>query len=288
MLSYEKRNRSRKKWCTFENQGESDKIVNLIAPWNGLHSCNKWKYRQKSDCSLTVLHSRWMLEGIGKKGVGTRGWVKRFRVIVRPVAGSGATILQCGAEKRTLRQTERVTLPPHPLGGAGGSQKTAEKYHQTKPGMGLYRDGATLYKCTPTKTADLTSPPHYTQADSNSLYSLLVSLQHYDQCMLRLMTKTFNLLAALHLACQSCPFECTSVVCSEARKVGGLCFSWAPRFGFTWPRSSTPPSTHSRPTERFSAASAFQMRHSNRKRTPPPFNYSMTHSLTKAFFCGAL
>ncbi len=78
----------------------------------------------------------------------------------------------------------------------------------------------------------------------------------------------------------------SSLVCSEVRKVGGLCFSWAPCFGFTWPRSSTPPSTHSRPTERFSAASAFQMRHSNRKRTPPPFNYSMTHSLAKAFFCG--
>lgn len=66
--------------------------------------------------------------------MGTRGWVKRFRVIVRPVAGSGATILQCGAEKRTLRQTERVTLPPHPLGGAGGSQKTAE--NTTRPNQG--------------------------------------------------------------------------------------------------------------------------------------------------------
>lgn len=59
-----------------------------------------------------------------------------------------------------------------------------------------------------------------------------------------------------------------SVVCSEMRKVLGLCFSWAPCFGFTWPRSSTPPSTHSWPTERFTAASAFQMRHSNRKDTP--------------------
>lgn len=144
--------------------------------------------RVKTDKNLTVVQqcwdkdtsghwigaSGWILEGMWKKDVGTRGWVKRLRVIVRPVAGSGAVILQFGAEKRTLRQTERVTLPPHPEGGAGGSQKSAEKYHQTKPRMGLYRDGATLYKCTPTKTAALTSPPHYTQADSSSLYTDLV------------------------------------------------------------------------------------------------------------------
>lgn len=55
-----------------------------------------------------------------------RGRVKRFRVIVRPVPERRAVILQFGAEKRTLRQTERVTLPPHPLGGAGGPHKGAE------------------------------------------------------------------------------------------------------------------------------------------------------------------
>lgn len=49
-----------------------------------------------------------------------QGWVKRFRVIVRPAAETGAVILQFGAEKRPLRQTERVTLPPHPLDGTGG------------------------------------------------------------------------------------------------------------------------------------------------------------------------
>lgn len=102
--------------------------------------------------------SRWILEGIGKKGVGTQGWVERFRIIVRPVAGLGAAIIHFGAEKRTLRQTERVTLPPHPLGGAGGSQKCALSTTRPTPRMGLYRDGATLYKCTPTKTAALASP----------------------------------------------------------------------------------------------------------------------------------
>lgn len=99
----------------------------------------------------------------GKEGAGKQGWVKRLRV-VRPAAGKGAAVLQFGAEKRTLIQTERMTLPLHPLDGAGGSQNAQKKTcHQTKPRMELYRDGATLYKCTPTKTADLSSPPHYTQ-----------------------------------------------------------------------------------------------------------------------------
>lgn len=46
-------------------------------------------------------------EGCWNKGVG-----EMFQVIVRPVAGSGSVSLQFGAEKRTLTQTERVTLPP--------------------------------------------------------------------------------------------------------------------------------------------------------------------------------
>lgn len=62
----------------------------------------------------------WILNLTGKKGTGMQGWVKRFRVIVRPVAETGAVILQFDAEKRPLRQTERVTLPPHPLDGTGG------------------------------------------------------------------------------------------------------------------------------------------------------------------------
>lgn len=98
-------------------------------------------------------------------GVGTQGWVKWYGVIVRPVAGTGAVVLQFGAEKRPLIQTERVTLPPHPLDGTGRS-----KYHQAKARMELYRDGATLYKCTHAKTADLSSPPHYTQTDNGSIH----------------------------------------------------------------------------------------------------------------------
>lgn len=82
--------------------------------------------------------TRGILEEIGKTGVGRRGWVKRFRVIVRPRGWLGAANLQFGAEKRTLRQTETVTLPPHPLGGVGGSQKSAGKKNppdQTKDGV---------------------------------------------------------------------------------------------------------------------------------------------------------
>lgn len=47
-----------------------------------------------SDKSLTAVHTsghtvsatKWILEGIGKKGEGKWGWVKRFRVIIRPAA----------------------------------------------------------------------------------------------------------------------------------------------------------------------------------------------------------
>lgn len=55
-------------------------------------------------------------------------------------------------------------------------------------------------------------------------------------------------------------------------KLGSL-FLLSTMLSFTWPRSSTPPSTHSRPTERFSAASAFQIRHSNTKNKPWPFTF---------------
>lgn len=180
--------------------------------------------------------------------------------------------------------------------------------------MELYRDGATLYKCTPTKTADLPSPPHYTQADNGSLYSLLISVHTYwaywstsfaltgikflmisdiwelfvVKCMAynflfwcgsswaffakRIFERLVNKMNQLHLLivisvslfffplisfALSLSVLLLCVVCSEVRNNGGLCFSWAPCFSFTWPRSSTPPSTHSRPTERFSAASAF-------------------------------
>lgn len=87
-------------------------LKNMLQVWSDL----KLKYKCSSTKSYKHRHSVgaswWILEGIGKKGVGTWGWVKRFRVIVRPVAGTGAVVLQFGAEKRTLIQTERVTLPP--------------------------------------------------------------------------------------------------------------------------------------------------------------------------------
>lgn len=176
--------------------------------------------------------------------------------------------------------------------------------HQTRPRMGLYRDGATLYRCTPTKTADHTlPPPQYTQAERSTFHlnPSRKSLQRwchtedYWSQSSTVVSACYDLQKMLLVSEQlctfalwSCPFAFAIVVCREGGKVGGLCFFWAPCFGFTCPRSSTPPSTHSRPIERFSAASAFQIKHSNRKRTPPPFNKSITHSLTKAFFCGLI
>lgn len=44
---------------------------------------------------------------------------------------------------------------PHPPGGAGGPQECHRKNLQTTPRMELYRDGATLYRCTQMETADL-------------------------------------------------------------------------------------------------------------------------------------
>lgn len=88
-----------------------------------------------------------------KGGWNRSGWL-------RAVIWTGAGFLRFEAEKRPLTKTEKETLPLHPLDGAGGLKR-----HQTKPRMELYRDGATLYKCTPTETADLSFPPHYTRAE---------------------------------------------------------------------------------------------------------------------------
>lgn len=111
--------------------------------------------------------------GLGEMGVGTWGWVRRFRVIAWPVSERRAVILQCGAEKRPLRKDRESDSVPHPQGSAGGSN-VCLNYHQPKPRMGLYRDGATLYKCTPTKTADHTSPPHYTQVHNSWLCEVVL------------------------------------------------------------------------------------------------------------------
>lgn len=84
----------------------------------------------------------------------------------------GAGFLRFDAEKRPLTKTEKETLPLHPLDGAGGFKR-----HQTEPRMELYRDGATLYKCTPTETADLSFPPHHTQAERRQSESVPLQTQ---------------------------------------------------------------------------------------------------------------
>lgn len=184
----------------------------------------------------------------------------------RPRAGiwRGAGFLRFEAEKRPLTKTEKETLPLHPLDGAGGFKR-----HQTEPRMELYRDGATLYKCTPAETADLSFPPHYTQAESqNQLpftrnwFGFLFLLQFGQRRRPQRTTEFFNQ-----------PRLGLVVLCVVKQAKLGSLVLLSTMLSFTWPRSSTPPSTHSRPTERFSAASAFQIRHSNTKNKPRPFTF---------------
>lgn len=197
-------------------------------------------------------------KGVGKVGAGERG----FKVTLWPWVGEGAAVLQFGAEKRTLIQTESVTLPPIHRVVLVDHKSATEINLQTTPRMELYRDGATLYRCTQTETADLgpSSSLHTSRRQLTLLSFQFCVAEGFLFLFVRFDSKTYSKLSLAQFLC--------SVVCGEVREARGLCFSLAPWFSFTWPRSSTPPSTHSWPTERFTAASAFQMRHSNRKDTP--------------------
>lgn len=89
--------------------------------------------------------------------------------IDRPESGSGAPIPPFGSREENSETDREGDSAPHPLGGAGGPHQSAESTTRPKPRMGLYRDGATLYKCTPMETAALTSLPYYTPAGSRLL-----------------------------------------------------------------------------------------------------------------------
>lgn len=80
------------------------------------------------------MSTKWIWEGIGKKGVGKKGWVRRFRVIVRPVADQELRSSNRSREENSETDRDSDSAPPHPLGGAGGSQKSAQT--PTRPDQG--------------------------------------------------------------------------------------------------------------------------------------------------------
>lgn len=153
---------------------------------------------------------------------------------------------------------------PHPPGGAGGPLKSATE-KTSRPHQG-WSCTETVPLCTnarqQTETADLCLSSSLTHKQTTAHFAVLSILCYSGVFVLFFWQQDviLNESCTVMLLC--------SVVCSEVREARGLCFSSAPCFSFTWPRSSTPPSTHSWPTERFTAASAFQMRHSNREDTP--------------------
>ena len=178
--------------------------------------------------------TRWILEGIGKKGVGTHGRVERFRFATGPRCWSEAVILQFGAEKRTLRQTETLTLSPIHWVELVGRKWLQEKTHQTRPRMGMYRDGATLYKCTPTKTAVPCTPHSSVHTSRQELFSqdkLLVNWCYtkalQGQYMFSFLSeKQWDLHKfASHWCCWTCLLVFTTVVCSEVREAARVSVS---------------------------------------------------------------
>lgn len=86
--------------------------------------------------SHTHMGSLWLLGWGGGGGLEHKGGWNRSGKL-RALIWTGAGFLQIEAEKRPLTQTEKETLPPHPLDGAGGSKTPPD---QTK-------DGAVQRRC---------------------------------------------------------------------------------------------------------------------------------------------
>lgn len=119
--------------------------------------------------------SRRILEGIGKRVVGKAGTGKK-------VQGYGLAFgrnrscdppVWCREENSDTDRESDSASPIHWV-VLVDHKRVLRKHSQTTPRMELYRDGATLYKCTPTETADHSPPPHYAQVGDSSLYRLCV------------------------------------------------------------------------------------------------------------------
>ncbi len=90
---------------------------------------------------------------------------------VRPVTERGAVILQLGAEKRPLTQTERVTLSPiHWVVLVDNKRVLKTPPDQTKDGVVQRRCHSVQMHTNEDSRPDLRSSIHTT--DSSSLYSL--------------------------------------------------------------------------------------------------------------------
>lgn len=195
---------------------------------------------------------------------------------------------------------DRYSVPQQP----GPCWWLHRKDHQTKPTVGKYRDGATLYRCGWWRQLLLSSA---WQTGYKSLWDaawdternhLMLTGWQVNKKMKEKMADTSVQVAAstrnkqlkANIGTQTAWFSTLMSAFHWKRKEKWLallidmilikswfslqlfamkrsyrhCFSGAPCCSFTWPGSSLGDSLEPLPTERFFAASAFQMRHSNK------------------------
>lgn len=117
----------------------------------------------------------WVLvQGTGR----VLGSIGEGKIVAGPVTGSGVALPRFKAEKRTLTDRESDSASPS-TGWRWWASEDSVEYHQTSPGRGVYRDGATLYKCTPTKTAALAlTTSHTSRQQLKRKLQCLFSIQH--------------------------------------------------------------------------------------------------------------
>lgn len=106
-----------------------------------------------------------------------------------------AATLHCEAEKRTLRQTETVTLSPHPEWSRWGAPKRrALPPNQTEDGA-VQRRCHSVQKRTPTKTVAPTASSHYTPCDREIRIFSLPS----NSCLYRILRGNIHFLFDFNL-----------------------------------------------------------------------------------------
>lgn len=106
-----------------------------------------------------------------------------------------AATLHCEAEKRTLRQTETVTLSPHPEWSRWGAPKRrALPPNQTEDGA-VQRRRHSVQKRTPAKTVAPTASSHYTPCDREIRIFSLPS----NSCLYRILRGNIHFLFDFNL-----------------------------------------------------------------------------------------
>lgn len=204
---------------------------------------------------------------VGKKGAGTQGWGEGVRASEGWGLNRSWAPSSDSKQRRDLWQRQRKRLCLSILWTALVDSSA------TRPNHG-WSCTETVPLCTNAhqrRQQNLSSPPHYTHrlwrhpesvppsnaADSDFSGGFFAAI--LTEAASKLIKEFFNQ--------PGMGFVVLCVV--KLAKLGSL-FLLSTMLSFTWPRSSTPPSTHSRPTERFSAASAFQIRHNNTKKKTNP------------------